>query len=131
MDRNLDTTTVHRIHPVDAHVGARLRLRRKLIGMSQEQLADALGITFQQVQKYERGANRISASKLYDAAQALSVPIGFFFENLPEDGPIDEQASAFLYTPDAVPLAQAFARIETPSRRQAILDLMRELAEVG
>lgn len=78
-----------------------------------------------------RGANRISASKLYEAARTLSVPISFFFENIPQDGPIDEGTSAFLYAADAVPLAQAFARIGTPAHRQAIIELMRELAEAS
>jgi transcriptional regulator with XRE-family HTH domain len=69
-------------NPVDLHVGGRVRMRRKLLGMSQEHLADALGLTFQQVQKYERGANRVSASKLYDMAKTLQVPVAFFFDGL-------------------------------------------------
>ncbi len=68
--------------PVDVHVGTRLRLRRTLIGMSQEQLAAALNITFQQVQKYERGTNRISASRLFQASRALGVPVAWFFEEM-------------------------------------------------
>lgn len=71
--------------PVDAHVGGRIRLRRTLLGMSQEKLADALGLTFQQVQKYERGTNRVGASRLYDLARVLDVPIGFFFDDMRED----------------------------------------------
>src|SRR5215472_8542656 len=69
-------------NPVDLHVGGRVRMRRKMLGISQERLADALGLTFQQVQKYERGANRISASKLYEIARFLSAPIAYFFEGL-------------------------------------------------
>ena len=71
-------------HPVDLYVGARLRIRRKVLGLSQTQLAEALGITFQQIQKYERGANRISASKLYEAARLLQSPVSYFFEGLDE-----------------------------------------------
>ena len=70
--------------PIDVHVGARMRLRRTLMGMSQERLGDALGLTFQQVQKYERGVNRVSASRLYDLARVLDVPISFFFDDMPE-----------------------------------------------
>ena len=70
-------------HPVDLHVGTRLRLRRKLLGMSLSTLADAVGLTFQQIQKYENGSNRVSASKLFEFAGALDVPVGFFFEGAP------------------------------------------------
>ncbi len=70
-------------HPVDVHVGARVRLRRTLLGMSQTALGEAIGLTFQQVQKYERGANRIGSSRLFDLARVLDVPIGFFFEDMP------------------------------------------------
>src|SRR6476469_2603494 len=71
-------------NPVDVHVGSRVRLRRTLLGMSQEKLGDALGLTFQQVQKYERGANRVGASRLYDLSRVLDVPIGFFFDDMPD-----------------------------------------------
>src|SRR6266699_1101097 len=70
--------------PIDVHVGSRVRLRRTLLGMSQERLGDALGLTFQQVQKYERGANRVSASRLFDLSRVLDVPISFFFDDMPE-----------------------------------------------
>ena len=69
--------------PVDVHVGARIRLRRTLLGMSQERLGDALGLTFQQVQKYERGVNRVGASRLFDLSRILDVPISFFYDNMP------------------------------------------------
>src|SRR6202012_596679 len=69
-------------NPIDAHVGARVRLRRTLLGMSQEKLGEAIGLTFQQVQKYERGANRIGASRLYDLSRVLDVPVSFFFDDL-------------------------------------------------
>ncbi|MCA1940984.1 MAG: helix-turn-helix domain-containing protein [Caenispirillum bisanense] len=71
--------------PVDVNVGVRLRLRRTLLGLTQQQLGDAIGVTFQQVQKYERGTNRISASRLFDMACVLSVPVSYFFDDLPED----------------------------------------------
>ena len=71
------------MNPIDAHVGARVRLRRMLVGMSQERLGELLGVTFQQVQKYEKGANRIGASRLYEVSQILEVPVQFFFDDLP------------------------------------------------
>lgn len=79
-------TSTPRAGLVDMHVGRRIRLRRTLLGMSQEKLGEALGITFQQVQKYERGANRVGASRLYDLASALDVPISFFFDDMPASG---------------------------------------------
>ncbi|MGH7120415.1 MAG: helix-turn-helix domain-containing protein, partial [Acetobacteraceae bacterium] len=73
-----------RASPIDAHVGSRIRLRRTLLGLSQERLGDAIGLTFQQVQKYERGINRVGASRLFDLARVLDVPISFFFDDMPE-----------------------------------------------
>src|ERR671932_2111498 len=75
----------HRPSPIDVHVGSRVRLRRTLLGLSQEKLGDALGLTFQQVQKYERGVNRIGASRLFDLSRVLDVPIGFFFDDMPPE----------------------------------------------
>src|SRR6202022_4033823 len=72
-------------NPTDIHVGARVRLRRTLLGMSQEKLGNAVGLTFQQIQKYERGANRIGASRLYDMASVLDVPVQFFFDEMPAE----------------------------------------------
>ncbi|KXJ56545.1 MAG: transcriptional regulator [Thalassospira sp. Nap_22] len=72
-------------NPIDVHVGSRVRLRRTLLGMSQEKLGDALGLTFQQIQKYERGANRVGASRLYDISRALEVPVSFFFDDMPAE----------------------------------------------
>jgi transcriptional regulator with XRE-family HTH domain len=72
------------LHPLDSHIGSRLRLRRNILGLSQERLAESLGLTFQQVQKYERGSNRISASRLYAISKLLNVPFGFFFEDMGE-----------------------------------------------
>lgn len=113
-------------------------MRRKLLGLSQDQLAAALGLTFQQVQKYERGANRVSASKLYEAAKALQVSTLFFFEGLPPPGAgQDETAAAdetgqaiqaFLSTSEGLELATLFPRIASSRVRRQILDLTRTLA---
>lgn len=126
-------------HLVDLHVGARLRLRRRALGLSQSALADAVGLTFQQLQKYERGANRISASKLFAFAAILTVPVGFFFEGLPDPTVQDGQASqaamavsrttlAFLETPEGQELARRFPSLPKPARRQ-ILDLIHAVAD--
>lgn len=120
-------------HAVDVYVGSRLRLRRKAIGFSQTQLADGLGLTFQQIQKYERGANRISASKLYDAATLLKVGIAYFFEGLEDkNGLLDDartqSLSAFVTTPEGLELARTFPRINDRRVRRQILDLARALA---
>ena len=85
-----DTSDARTANPVDQHVGRRIRMRRKLLGISQTELGDALGLTFQQVQKYERGANRVSASKLYDTARTLKVEVGYFFEGLADT--VDDQS---------------------------------------
>ena len=123
--------------PVDAHVGARIRLRRKLLGLSQQQLAERLGLTFQQVQKYEQGTNRVSSSMLYRISGALRVPIVFFFEGLPDpnadpkvasDLGMEQSISAFLMTPEGLELAELFPSIEESSLRRRILELVRELA---
>lgn len=125
-------------NPVDLHVGAKVRLRRRSLGMSQESLADDLGLTFQQVQKYERGANRISASKLYDIARSLQAPVSYFFDGLAdpmtamtgvsESGP-DQDIHAFMMTPEGVELARLFPTITRPRVRRKVLDLVRALAE--
>src|ERR1041385_1972302 len=81
-------------NPVDVHVGARVRLRRTLLGMSQEKLGDAIGLTFQQVQTYERGANRIGASRLYDLSRVLDVPVSYFFEEFGETSPSSGMSEA-------------------------------------
>jgi transcriptional regulator with XRE-family HTH domain len=123
-------------NPVDIHVGSRVRLRRLLLGMSQEKLGDELGVTFQQVQKYERGANRIGASRLFRVATVLQVPIGFFFEGL-EATPVSGFAEGdqtpliddFINSPEGVALAAAFARIREPAVRRKLLELARTLSE--
>ena len=126
-------------NPVDLHVGARIRLRRRMQGVSQEKLADALGLTFQQVQKYERGANRVSASKLYEIAAALKAPVSYFFDGLAdptsnqsaEQGPSDEQTvHSFLMTAEGLELAKLFPGLPRGRVRRRFLDLMRALAGV-
>ena len=126
-------------NPVDLHVGARIRLRRRMQGVSQEKLADALGLTFQQVQKYERGANRVSASKLYEIAAALKAPVSYFFDGLAdptsnqtaEQGPSDEQTvHSFLMTAEGLELAKLFPGLPRGRIRRRFLDLMRALAGV-
>jgi transcriptional regulator with XRE-family HTH domain len=123
-------------NPVDLHVGARIRMRRKVLGVSQEKLADELGLTFQQVQKYERGANRVSASKLYEIARALSAPVSYFFEGLSETAGqtvIGDGAEAsmhdFLMTPEGLELAAVFPRIKRSRIRRRLLDLVRSMIE--
>ncbi|MFL5298161.1 MAG: helix-turn-helix domain-containing protein [Phenylobacterium sp.] len=121
-------------NPVDRHVGLRIRLRRKELGISQEKLAEAIGLTFQQVQKYERAANRVSASKLWEMSRALSTTIGYFYEGLSDfNAPVGEDAprdavQAFLMTPEGIELASIFPQIPRGRVRRRILDLVRALA---
>ena len=125
-------------NPIDRHVGARVRMRRMLAGVSQEKLGEALGLTFQQVQKYEKGANRISASRLQQIAKMLEVPVSFFFEgapsgDTPEGGFSDMAAttyvSDFLATSEGVQLTKAFVKIKSSRVRRRIVDLVEALAE--
>jgi transcriptional regulator with XRE-family HTH domain len=133
-----DTVDLRFPNPVDLHVGARIRLRRRMQGVSQEKLADALGLTFQQVQKYERGANRVSASKLYEIAAALRAPVAYFFDGLAdpssepaegaEGGQSHEQnVHAFLMTAEGLELARLFPQLPRGRVRRRILDLLRAL----
>jgi transcriptional regulator with XRE-family HTH domain len=123
-------------NPVDLHVGARIRLRRRMQGVSQEKLADALGLTFQQVQKYERGANRVSASKLYEIASALHAPVSYFFDGLADPAGDAETSSrqseettvhAFLMTAEGLELAKLFPRVLRGPVRRRVLDLVRAI----
>ena len=123
--------------PVDRHVGARVRARRRACGVSQTDLGAALSLTFQQIQKYERGANRISASKLYGVARALGAPIEFFFEGLPDtanaDGRLSKSAAAdltaseFLMSPEGPQVTALFSRLTNPRQRRVCVDLLRLL----
>ena len=126
-------------NPIDVHVGNRVRMRRMLVGMSQEKLGQRLGLTFQQIQKYEKGANRISASRLFQMAQILGVPVQFFFEDLPQQknddtpdglGEARDQGSImdFLGSSEGLQLNRQFARIESPAVRRSIIELVRSLA---
>lgn len=119
--------------PVDAHVGARVRLRRMLLGVSQTELGERLGVTFQQIQKYENGGNRISASALHKISQVLQVPVGHFFEEL---GPVklpgstsrDAGVLAFVRSPEGLELNRAFAAIENARTRKRVLRLIEAIA---
>jgi transcriptional regulator with XRE-family HTH domain len=123
-------------NPVDMHVGSRIRLRRQLMKMSQEKLGDELGVTFQQVQKYERGANRVGASRLYRLSRVLEVPIQFFFEDLSDLPLVTGMAEGdqtpivynFIQSSDGVSLAEAFSRISDAKVRRRVLELVRTLA---
>lgn len=129
-------TAERRPNPIDIHVGSRVRMRRKLLGVSQEKLAEALKLTFQQVQKYERGVNRVSASKLFEASRFLGVDVGYFFEGLADRDPADgfaeseseRYAQNFLLTTEGVELASLFPRLANKQRRR-ILELVRTLAD--
>jgi transcriptional regulator with XRE-family HTH domain len=123
-------------NPVDIHVGKRLRQRRTFVGMTQEQLGAALGITFQQIQKYERGANRIGASRLFDICRILDVPPQFFFEAMPENG--GAAAVSALSLParsddpvdrETMDLVRAYRQIDSSSVRHRLLELARALAK--
>lgn len=129
-------------NPVDAHVGSRVRLRRMLLGMSQERLGESMGLTFQQVQKYEKGVNRIGASRLFQISKILDVPVQFFFEEAPYSG---EAGSAqgmaepeseafileFLNSREGLELNRAFVKIGDAKVRKSVVDLVRALSSSG
>jgi transcriptional regulator with XRE-family HTH domain len=118
-------------NPVDRHVGLRIRLRRKELGISQERLAESIGLTFQQVQKYERAANRVSASKLWEMARALNTSVSYFYEGLPSDGFIVDggpRLEDFLLTTEGIELARYFPQIPRSGVRRQILELVRTMA---
>ena len=131
-------------NPVDVHVGSRVRLRRTLLGMSQEKLGEAIGLTFQQVQKYERGANRIGASRLFNLSQVLDVPVSFFFDDMPReaaDAPVigeeDDEDRVVEYEPDpmakreTLELVRAYYRITDPGVRKRLFELTKAVANNG
>jgi transcriptional regulator with XRE-family HTH domain len=124
-------------NPIDKHVGSRVRMRRMMLAMSQEKLGDALGLTFQQVQKYEKGTNRIGASRLQQISHILQVPVAFFFEGAPnlhgasdgmKEAPSPAYVSDFLATSEGLSLTKAFMRIKEPKLRRRIVDLVEEIA---
>ena len=119
---------------IDRHVSARVRMRRIIVGMSQEKLGEALGITFQQIHKYERGTDRIGASRLQQIAKTLGVSIEFFFEGLPrarwrDTVTSDGNEAEFLSTPEGVRLMQAFMRVTNPKIRRQCIKLVKSIAE--
>ena len=132
--------------PIDVHVGTRIRLRRTLLGMSQERLGEALGLTFQQVQKYERGVNRVGASRLFDLSRVLDVPISFFFDDMPENlaasfGGQSSRRSGGLPDAEAFPddtlnrretleLVRAYYRITDPNVRKRMFDLIKSMGPI-
>lgn len=131
-----------RPNPIDVHVGNRVRLQRMLIGISQEKLGERLGLTFQQVQKYEKGINRIGASRLFELSRVLGVPVQFFYEDAPASGAqqaastpgfsersSDSHVFEFLSSREGLELNRAFSRITDPKVRKSVLDLVRSLAE--
>ena len=128
-------------NPIDRHVGSRVRMRRMMLNMSQEKLGDALGLTFQQVQKYEKGTNRIGASRLQQISLILQVPVSFFFEGAPTvpgsptdgmgDAPSPAYVSDFLATSDGLSLTKAFMRIADAKLRRRIVDLVEQIAGEG
>ena len=132
--------------PIDVHVGSRIRLRRTLLGMSQERLGESLGLTFQQVQKYERGVNRVGASRLFDLSRVLDVPISFFFDDMPDSlagtfgglparragsGGVTETQDPFgddtLSRRETLELVRAYYRITDPSIRKRVFDLIKSM----
>ena len=124
-------------NPIDRHVGSRVRMRRMMLGMSQEKLGDALDLTFQQVQKYEKGTNRIGASRLQSIAHILQVPVAFFFEGAPSgavqltpggEAPSPAYVSDFLGSSEGLALTKAFMRIKDPKVRRRVVDLVEAIA---
>jgi len=139
----IDTSGPRSPNPVDIHVGARVRLRRKILRLSQEKLGDELGVTFQQVQKYERGANRVGASRLWKLSEVLDVPVSFFYDGLSTEygGQSDSPALLsespdqspvvydFINSTDGVSLAKAILKIKNKAVRRQILELARALGD--
>jgi transcriptional regulator with XRE-family HTH domain len=125
-------------NPIDIHVGSRVRLRRTMLGMSQEKLGEHLGITFQQIQKYEKGANRIGASRLQEIARVLNTPVSFFFEDAPNSAVGGKQGFSeaepsdyvvdFLSSSEGLQLNRAFIKIKDAKVRRKIVEMVRALA---
>ncbi len=136
----LEARNARKANPIDMHVGMRVRMRRMLLGMSQEKLGELLGLTFQQVQKYEKGVNRIGASRLYELSKVLDVPVQYFYDDAPGSGATMLAVDGFgestteacvsdvLSSRDGLELNKAFARISDPRVRRSIVDLVRSLA---
>jgi len=133
--RGVGRPRLGRPNPVDVHVGSRVRLRRTLLGLSQEKLGEAIGLTFQQVQKYERGANRIGASRLFDLSRVLDVPVSFFFDDMPMEGSVPTTApppepgeTDPMAKRETLELVRAYYRIGDPAVRRRIFELAKAVA---
>ncbi len=135
--------TKGRSNPIDAHVGSRVRQRRMLLGMSQEMLGKAVGLTFQQIQKYERGINRIGASRLFTLSKVLNVPVSFFFDEMPRalatagakargfaDGATTYEADP-MANRETAELVRAYYKIQDPKQRRKFLELLRSMADAS
>jgi transcriptional regulator with XRE-family HTH domain len=127
-------------HPVDIHVGKRLRLRRTILGLSQEAIGNAIGVTFQQVQKYERGVNRMGSSRLFEFSKILSVPVSYFFEDMDKSvssptspSGVAEEAPAFehekISTRETLEMMRAYYRISDLSVRKRVFELIKSIAD--
>ena len=137
---DLQSRNARKPNPIDIHVGSRVRFRRMLLGMSQEKLGDRLGLTFQQVQKYEKGVNRIGASRLFELTGVLGVNVQFFYDDAPDVGhasnltgmaeePKCDYVGGFLKSGEGIELNRAFAKISDPKVRRSVVDLVRSLAD--
>ena len=132
MDTVLSSVPKKQANPVDVQVGNRVRLRRMLVGMSQEKLGEMLGLTFQQVQKYEKGVNRIGAGRLYEVARILNVPVAFFYEGSESASASGSEAAPlleFVSSGEGLQLTLAFMKIKDGKLRKRVLDLVSSLSE--
>ncbi len=139
-DGTFEARNARKANPMDVHVGTRVRMRRMLLGMSQERLGELLGLTFQQVQKYEKGVNRIGASRLFELSRVLEVPVQYFYDEAPSMSPAVVLANGFaestgdgymtdvLSSRDGVELNKAFARISSARVRRSIVELVKSLS---
>ena len=129
--------TAKRPNPTDVYVGSRIRMRRKMLSLSQEKLGEKLGITFQQIQKYEKGTNRVGASRLQAMSDALEVPVAYFFPDSSSEAHhgVKEEGAAFMMdfmsTSEGLDLSRAFTRIKSPKVRRKVVELVRALGEDG
>ena len=133
--KQLPVSRTGKPNPIDIHVGSRVRQRRTLLGLSQGKLGEAVGLTFQQIQKYERGANRIGASRMYALSRVLDVPVAFFFEEMPSEitgkgGPAEGVKEEFdpLAKRETLELVRAYYRIKDPNVRKRLYDLVKGLS---